>query len=173
MCLGVPGRIISIRLDRGVAMATVHCGENREMLDAAVEGGKGRVQLLGVTVLTSVSAQDLARAGYQSAYADDIGALVMKRAALAKGAGFAGVICSGLEAAGIKRAFGPQFLAVTPGIRPAWGLVGRGDQKRVLTPAGAVREGADYLVIGRPIRDAQDPCKAALDIAAEIESGVE
>jgi orotidine-5'-phosphate decarboxylase len=157
-------------VDLGVAMATVHCGENTAMLEAAVDGAQGKVALLGVTVLTSVSAGDVAQAGYQSAYADDLSALVMKRAAMAQAAGFAGVICSGLEAARIKQAFGEAFLSVTPGIRPAWEKVKMGDQKRVLTPAQAIREGADYLVIGRPIRDAADPRQAALDIAAEIEA---
>ena len=156
--------------DLGVTMATVHCGENRAMLEAAVEGAQGRVSLLGVTVLTSVSAADVVQAGYQKAYAADLGALVMKRAAMAQEAGFAGVICSGLEAARIKQAFGKEFLAVTPGIRPAWENVRNGDQKRVLTPAQAVRQGADYLVIGRPIRDADDPRQAALDVAAEIDA---
>ena len=156
--------------DLGVSMATVHCGESKTMLEAAVEGAQGRVMLLGVTVLTSVSADDVARAGFQEAFVSDLGALVMKRAAMAAAAGCSGVVCSGLEAARIKQAFGARFLAVTPGIRPAWEKVTRGDQKRVLTPVQAIREGSDYLVIGRPIRDADDPRRAALDVAAEIES---
>ena len=157
--------------DLGVTMATVHCGENKAMLEAAVEGGQGRVTLLGVTVLTSVSADDVVQAGFQEAYAADLGALVMKRAAMAEAAGFSGVVCSGLEAARIKQAFGAGFLTVTPGIRPEWENANHGDQKRVLTPAQAIREGADYLVIGRPIRDADDPHQAAFKIAEEIESG--
>ena len=154
-----------------VAFATVHCGESRRMLEAAVEGGGGKVGVLGVTVLTSVSREDIAAAGFRSELSADVTRLVMSRAETAKACGCAGIVCSGLEAAAVKKAFGTSFLAVTPGIRPASGS-GSDDQRRVTTPAMAVTMGADYLVIGRPIRDAADPREAARRIAAEIEAAL-
>lgn len=154
--------------DLGVAWVTVHCGESPKMLAAAVEGGAGKVGVLGVTVLTSVSSEEIHAAGFQKELVEDPGRLVLKRAAVAHEAGCAGVVCSGREAAGIKSAFGKEFLAVTPGIRPAWEGSSADDQARVTTPAQAIRNGADYLVIGRPIRDAADPRKAARRIAEEI-----
>ena len=155
--------------DLGVAFATVHVGESQSMLAAAVEGSGGRVNVLGVTVLTSVCAADLKSAGYREDFYDDMLHAVMHRARIAHAAGCAGVICSGLEAARIKRKFGKKFLAVTPGIRPAWTVTEKEDQQRITTPAQAVSAGADYLVIGRPIRDSDDPVRAAARIAAEIE----
>lgn len=155
--------------DLGVAFATVHVGESQPMLAAAVEGSGGRVGVLGVTVLTSVCAADLKSAGYREDFYDDMLHAVMHRAQIAHLAGCAGVICSGLEAARIKRKFGKKFLAVTPGIRPAWTVTEKEDQQRITTPAQAVSAGADYLVIGRPIRDSDDPVRAAARIAAEIE----
>jgi orotidine-5'-phosphate decarboxylase len=98
--------------------------------------------------------------------------LVLRRARMAQQAGCAGVVCSGLEAGAIKAEFGAEFITVTPGIRPLWAASGTDDQQRVSTPAEAVRGGSDYLVIGRPIRDAQDPRAAAERIAAEIESAL-
>ncbi len=158
--------------DLGVRLATVHCGESPRMLAAAVSGSGGRVGVLGITVLTSVSANDLGAAGFLPVAGEDLAGLVSRRAGLAHAAGCAGVVCSGWEAAGIKQAFGRDFLAVTPGIRPSWAAGEKDDQKRVMTPAEAVAAGADYLVIGRPIRDAPDPRAAALAIAEEIESVV-
>ena len=155
--------------DLGVAFATVHVGESQSMLAAAVEGSGGRVSVLGVTVLTSVCVADLKSAGYREDFYDDMLHAVMHRARIAHAAGCAGVICSGLEAARIKRKFGKKFLAVTPGIRPAWTVTEKEDQQRITTPAQAVSAGADYLVIGRPIRDSDDPVRAAARIAAEIE----
>jgi orotidine-5'-phosphate decarboxylase len=87
----------------GVFCATVHCGESRAMLDAAVEGSRGRVNVLGVTVLTSVSAVDVAEAGYQDRYSKDLQQLVMKKAAMARDAGCAGVVCSGQEVQASRR----------------------------------------------------------------------
>ena len=155
--------------DLGVAFATVHVGESQRMLAAAVEGSRGTVSVLGVTVLTSVCAADLNAAGYRQDFSDGMLPAVMQRAQIAHSAGCAGVICSGLEAARIKKEFGKSFLAVTPGIRPAWTVTEKEDQQRITTPAQAVSAGADYLVIGRPIRDAEDPGRAAARIAAEIE----
>ncbi len=150
-----------------VALATVHCGESALMLAAAVAGG-GRTGVLGVTVLTSVSDDDLRRAGMTDVDGNGLERLVLHRADMAHASGCAGVVCSAREARSIKARWGADFLAVTPGIRPAWEGVGHQDQKRVVTPADAVRQGADYLVIGRPIRDADHPADAARRIADEI-----
>lgn len=156
----------------GVNLTTVHCGEENEMLKAAVAGSSGKTGVLGVTVLTSVSAFDIKKAGFENQYYADITKLVLKRAETAKDAGCAGVVCSGLEAKMIKNAFGKDFLAVTPGIRPAWSLDKKDDQQRVTTPADAIKNGSDYLVIGRPIRDAKDPVSAAVMTTEEIESAL-
>ena len=163
------GRAMTRIADLGVAFATVHVGETRRMLEAAVEGSGGKVGILGVTVLTSVSAKDLESAGYRQDLYDDMPLMVLQRAQLAHEAGCAGVICSGLEAGQIKERFGNDFLAVTPGIRPAGAVTTKEDQQRITTPAQAITAGADYLVIGRPIRDADDPRQAADRIAEEIE----
>ena len=164
------GRAMARIADLGVAFATVHVGETRRMLEAAVEGSGGKVGILGVTVLTSVSAKDLESAGYRPAFYGDMSYLVLQRARLAREAGCAGVICSGYEAGQIKERFGKDFLAVTPGIRPAWAVTAKEDQRRITTPAQAISAGADYLVIGRPIRDAEDPRRAAVRIAQGIEA---
>jgi orotidine-5'-phosphate decarboxylase len=156
----------------GVKLATVHCGESRRMLEAAVAGSGGRVGVLGITVLTSVSAQDIAAAGFREELAGDLLQLVLRRARMAQQAGCAGVVCSGRETRPIKAEFGAEFVTVTPGIRPLWAVSGMDDQQRVSTPAEAVQGGADYLVIGRPIRDARDPRAAALRIVTEIESAL-
>jgi orotidine-5'-phosphate decarboxylase len=154
----------------GVTFATVHCGETSRMLEAAVKGGKDEVGVLGVTVLTSVSNEDLESAGFRKIFYDDLTKLVIKRAAMAKQAGCKGIVCSALEVKLIKETFGQDFIAVTPGIRPDWDAGGKNDQRRVTTPSRAVEDGSDYLVIGRPIRDANDPKDAALRIAQEIET---
>ena len=156
--------------DLGVAFATVHCGETPRMLEAAVEGAKGRVGILGVTVLTSVANEDIKTSGFRDMFYDDMGRLVVKRAAMAKAAGCTGIVCSGLEVKIIKERFGRDFIAVTPGIRPEWDVTGNHDQRRITTPGRAVSDGSDYLVIGRPIRDAKDPKAAAVRIAQEIET---
>ena len=156
----------------GVNFTTVHCGETTEMLKAAVTGSSGKTGVFGVTVLTSVSAFDIKKAGFENQYYSDISKLVLKRAETAKDAGCAGVVCSGLEAKMIKNAFGKDFLAVTPGIRPAWSMDKKDDQQRVTTPADAIKNGSDYLVIGRPIRDAKDPVSAAVMTEEEIESAL-
>ena len=163
-------RAMNVIAELGVKFATVHCGETKEMLQAAVAASRNRVGVLGVTVLTSVSPEDIKMAGFSDEYADDISALVMKRAALAKAAGCVGIVCSGLEVKNAKEKFGNDFIAVIPGIRPDWDVQGKDDQKRITTPTQAVLRGADYLVIGRPIRDANDPCEAARRIAEEIEA---
>ena len=164
-------RAMSVVADLGVSLATVHCGESKKMLEAAVASAGNKVGVLGVTVLTSVSGEDIKQAGFKDRYADNLRDLATHRAAMACDAGCAGVVCSGLEVAHMKQMFGKNFLAVTPGIRPARELSSADDQKRVATPASAVKSGADLLVIGRPIRDADDPAEAARKIAEEIDAG--
>lgn len=163
-------RAMAVVADLGVALATVHCGESPAMLEAAVAGSGGKVGVLGVTVLTSVSAQHIESAGFREEFSQDLPRLVLKRAMAAKAAGMAGIVCSGLEVNTIKNGVGGEFICVTPGIRPAWEFSGMDDQHRVATPAEAVRNGSDYIVIGRPIRDAKDPMAAADRIAEEIAS---
>jgi orotidine-5'-phosphate decarboxylase len=159
------GRAMAGVADLGVRLATVHCAESPRMLAAAVAAA-GRVGVLGITVLTSVSDEEARAAGFR----EELGELVMRRAAAAHAAGCAGIVCSGLEVAAVKARFGRGFLAVTPGIRPAWAGGAKDDQARVATPAAAVAAGADHLVIGRPIRDAADPRAAARRVAEEIQA---
>ena len=156
--------------DLNVKFATVHCGESQKMLEAAVEGSAGKVDILGVTVLTSVSSSDIEAAGYRTAYCGDLSELVVKKAGMAKAAGCAGIVCSGLETAMIKKRLGEDLVTVTPGIRPQWSLGENDDQARVATPARAIGNGSDYLVIGRPIRNDDDPVQAAIKVAEEIEA---
>jgi orotidine-5'-phosphate decarboxylase len=138
------------------------------MLEAAVAAGAGKVGVLGITVLTSVSAAELALSGFHLPAGEDLAGLVLRRAAMAKNAGCRGIVCSGLEVRAVKAALGRDFLAVTPGIRPAWSAGAADDQRRAATPAAALAAGADLLVIGRPIRNAPDPRAAARKVAAEI-----
>ncbi|MBI5137165.1 MAG: orotidine-5'-phosphate decarboxylase [Nitrospirae bacterium] len=121
--------------------------------------------VLAVTALTSLDRAALSAMGYKAALCDPA-RLVLKRARMAFEAGCAGVVCSAHEARRVRAEYGPGFIIVTPGIRPA--DVSTDDQARVATPAQAVLDGADYLVIGRPIRNAPDPVAAAAAIAAGI-----
>lgn len=154
----------------GVTFATVHCGETPRMLEAAVLGAGGQVGVLAVTVLTSVSVLDLKLAGFRQPYRSEMSSLVLKRAGMAMELGCTGVVCSGKEVKAIKESLGSDFIVVTPGIRPAWDNISPDDQKRTTTPAQAIKDGADYLVVGRPIRDAADPVEAARKISREVES---
>jgi orotidine-5'-phosphate decarboxylase len=147
---------------------TVHCDEGGDSLRVVAESNPGETQILAVTVLTSLDSKKLKGMGFDEAYAANISVLALLRARLAKEAGCHGVVCSGLEVAGIKGELGPDFIAVTPGIRPLWSVVDGDDQKRIVTPAQAVQRGADYVVIGRPIRDAASPTDAARRTADEI-----
>jgi orotidine-5'-phosphate decarboxylase len=128
------------------------------------------VGVLGVTVLTSVTAEDVREAGFADPYARDVSLLVARRAAMAAECGLDGVVCSPQEVLAVKKQLGRDFIAVTPGIRLSGKAVESDDQRRVMTPAEAVKSGADYIVVGRPIRDAADPCEAADAICREIEA---
>jgi orotidine-5'-phosphate decarboxylase len=145
----------------GAAFLTVHAYPQTMRAAVAGRGGAG-VKLLAVTVLTSYDDADLAEAGY----ATSTEALVEARAAQAREAGIDGVVCAPTEAARVRAVLGPDRLIVTPGVRPA--QAASGDQKRVMTPAEALRAGADLLVIGRPITAAADPRAAALTILDEM-----
>jgi orotidine-5'-phosphate decarboxylase len=151
---------------------TIHCDEGEELLKSVAENNPGNTKILAVTVLTSLDQKKLKELGYDDRFSCDLSALVLLKARMAKAAGCHGVVCSGLEVAAVKRDLGPEFLAVTPGIRPAWSVVNRDDQKRIVTPSDAVKNGADYVVIGRPIRDAKDPADAAMRVAEEIGSAL-
>lgn len=152
------------------AITTVHVGGGPAMMRAAAEAaremeektGVSRPRIVGVTVLTSMDADDLETVGVGGSVQDQ----VLRLAALAKESGLDGVVCSPREIEAVRAACGPDFLLVVPGIRPAGAAVG--DQKRVMTPADALARGADVLVIGRPITAAQDPAAAAAEIAAGL-----
>ncbi|MHC5231615.1 orotidine-5'-phosphate decarboxylase [Brucella sp. LJL56] len=147
----------------GVSMLTLHAYP--KAMRAAVEAAKGSdLCLLGVTVLTSMDNGDLLEAGYS----DDAETLVLKRARQAREAGMGGIVASAAEAAAIRQAVGPDMAIVTPGIRPAGAEVG--DQKRVMTPADALKAGASHLVVARPIVGAVDRKAAALAILDEMRS---
>ena len=152
----------AVRQLRGkpVEFVTVH--GNQSILEAAGRE-KGPVKVLAVTVLTSLDRGDLDDLGFAVSVED----LVLSRARRALRAGCDGVISSGLEAAALRAELGRKLLIVTPGIRPVENRPSD-DQKRVMTPAEAFRAGADYIVVGRPIRGAPDPRAAAEAIQAEI-----
>jgi orotidine-5'-phosphate decarboxylase len=151
----------------GIRLLTLHTLGGVEMMRAAVQavdGKKSRPALLGVTILTSHSAPTLRSVGISGTP----GSRALVLAKLAKRAGLDGVVASSHEAGAIRRACGPRFLIVVPGVRPA--NVAANDQSRVATPAEAIRAGADYLVIGRPITGAANPRRAAVAIGEEIAS---
>ncbi len=149
---------------------TVHCDEGKGFLEAVVKERKNRTKILGVTLLTSLNEDSLKEMGFlPELTSQDV---VMLRANMAKAAGCDGVVCSGLEARAVKKFFGPDFIVVTPGIRSSWVSIKDDDQRRTVTPTEAVRSGADYIVVGRPIRLAKDPVKAAKEIAREIEEAI-
>jgi len=144
----------------GATFLTVHAYP--QTMRAAVEAREGGLRILGVTVLTSYDDRDLKAAGY----AASVKALVARRAEQARELGVDGLVCSPEEAANVRAIVGGGMALVTPGIRPAGAEAG--DQKRIMTPAGAIAAGADYLVVGRPIVAASDPRAAADAIVAEI-----
>ena len=150
----------------GVSLMTVHALGGAEMLQAAVGALPAMgVRLLAVTVLTSHDEESLAVLGMTGSLADS----VRRLARLALDAGADGVIASPQEVALVREACGPDFLIVTPGIRPAGSA--RGDQARAATPAAARAAGADYLVVGRPVLEASDPAAAVAAIVREISAG--
>ena len=149
----------------GMSMLTLHAYP--KAMKAAVEAAKGSgLCLLGVTVLTSMDAQDLIDAGYQY----DPHTLVERRAEQARAAGMGGIVCSAEESARVREVVGPDMAIVTPGIRPAGAE--KGDQKRVMTPYDAIKAGSTHLVVARPVVKAADPKEAARAILNEMVSAL-
>ena len=158
----------------GVRFFDLHASGSFEMMERTQievarvcrREGVRRPKILAVTVLTSLRKSDLRRVGV----ADEVEHQVVRLARLARKAGMDGVVASPLEIARIRRECGRGFLIVTPGVRPA-GLGQGDDQKRYMTPEEAMKAGADYLVLGRPIRDAPDPLAAVREVVAEMARG--
>jgi orotidine-5'-phosphate decarboxylase len=149
----------------GMSMLTLHAYP--KAMKAAVEAAKGSdLCLLGVTVLTSMDADDVKDAGY----ALDPRALVLKRAEQARTAGMGGIVCSAEESSAVRGIVGPNMAVVTPGIRPTGS--DKGDQKRVMTPGDALAAGSSHLVVGRPIVKAADPLAATRAILAEMDGAL-
>ncbi|MBD9374121.1 orotidine-5'-phosphate decarboxylase [Rhizobium sp. ARZ01] len=145
----------------GMSMLTLHAYP--KAMRAAVAAAKGSdLCLLGVTVLTSMDASDVHEAGYEL----DPRTLVLRRAEQARAAGMGGIVCSAEEASAVRKIAGADMAIVTPGIRPAGAE--KGDQKRVMTPAEALKAGSSHLVVARPIVQAADPRAAAEAILAEM-----
>lgn len=147
--------------DRGATFVTVH--GNRSIMEAAAENKGDSLKVLGVTVLTSLDRGDLDDLGFDC----DVEALVLSRAKQALAAGCDGIISSGLEVPNLREHVDNRLIVVTPGIRPVDNKPA-GDQKRVVSVATAFSNGADYIVVGRPIRDAKSPCAAAEAMQASI-----
>ena len=152
--------------DLGVWMVNVHASGGREMMETTVsrlKNGHYNTHLIAVTVLTSMSNDDLHELGIQANAAEQ----VVKLAALTKSCGVDGVVCSAQEAKILRAQLGPDFLLVTPGIRPADSATD--DQKRIVTPQQAIQDGVDYMVIGRPITKADNPQQKLIEIYQSIQ----
>lgn len=168
-------RAADAAVELGVAMFNVHALGGRGMIQETVQAtlraaekrGTPRPVVLAVTVLTSLNDADLASLGFTRGTRET----ALSLARFAQDAGVTGVVASAQDAAAIRAACGAEFLIVTPGIRAAKGVAGD-DQKRIVTPCDAVRNGADYLVVGRPIQQAADPPREADELAAEIGRGL-
>jgi orotidine-5'-phosphate decarboxylase len=148
-----------------VSMLTVHAAGGSKMLKAAAEAAAqspARPMILAVTVLTSMTENDLQETGVSGTVLSQ----VLRLGALARSAGCGGLVASAKEAAELRRELGEGFAIVTPGVRPAGSAVG--DQARVVTPAGAIAAGASHIVVGRPIIEAADPAKVAAEIVTEM-----
>lgn len=151
-----------------VALMTLHAGGGRNMLTAAAQAskqlGENAPKLVAVTTLTSLDQHDLNEMGIQRDLSEHTAAL----GKLAIDCGIDGLVCSPLEVGNFRKTLGATPILVTPGIRPAGGDVG--DQKRVATPASAVRDGSSFLVVGRPILGAENPAAAAAEILKQMQS---
>lgn len=148
-----------------IDMLTIHTCGGREMMEWAVrsqQDHKPDLQLLGVTVLTSMDDEALAGIGVNRSAAEQVFALT----ALASDAGLSGLVCSPHEAAKVKSIHGNQFKLVTPGIRPVGAHAG--DQKRIMTPRLAAEQGADFIVVGRPIHQAEDPDSVVKSVLEDL-----
>lgn len=156
-----------MRLEPKPAIVNVHATGGLDMMKAAADAVDGQSTLIAVTILTSLSDDDIWAAGFETAKDTQGHARVL--AELARRAGLDGVVCSPHDLAGIRHDLGGDFLTVVPGIRPADAATQ--DQKRVATPVSAMAAGADILVIGRAITESADPAKAAQDIRANLHAG--
>ncbi len=151
--------------DLGVWMMNVHASGGRRMMQAACEAvdkSSTETLLIAVTILTSLSEEELAEVGFSGSAADNVSRL----AALAQSSGMHGVVCSPREAQQLRSDLGDEFLLVTPGVRPAGSDTA--DQRRVMTPRDAMNAGSNYLVIGRPITATEDPLQALQQIADSL-----
>jgi orotidine-5'-phosphate decarboxylase len=146
-------------------VVNVHASGGSAMMRAAQsaveDAGKNRPLLIAVTVLTSMKDEDLVEIGMKIPTEDQVVGLAL----LAQKSGLDGIVCSPLEISAVRKACGPDFILMVPGIRPTWST--DNDQKRTTTPSNAIKLGADYLVIGRPITGAENPVEAAQKIAEE------
>ena len=163
----VAGAVRSVT-ETGASLLTIHASGGERMMAAAAEAAQfaGAPLLLAVTVLTSMDVEDLQATGITADPAEQ----VLRLALLAQQSGISGMVCSPQEVALLRKRLAPDTLLVTPGIRPADGVVG--DQRRVATPASAIGNGASMLVVGRPITQAADPGAAARSILAEIQGAI-
>lgn len=156
---------VAIAAELGVWMVNVHVSGGRRMMEACVNKlahYSSPPLLIGVTVLTSMTEADLCEIGIHASPLDQ----VTKLGDLAKISGLDGVVCSAHEASILKQKLGRQFKLVTPGIRPSFAE--KGDQQRIMTPIEALRSGSDYLVVGRPITQAENPFEALTKVVQEI-----
>ena len=157
----------SAAADLGVWMVNVHAQGGRRMMEAASEAlqkSSHQPLLIAVTILTSMSEEDIREVGLAGSPADN----VKRLASLAQSAGLDGVVCSPKEVAMLRETISSDFQLVTPGIRPSWAA--KGDQTRITTPADAIALGSNYLVVGRPITGADDPLQALSRIEDELNS---
>jgi orotidine-5'-phosphate decarboxylase len=152
-----------------VDLLTIHATAGREALRAAkqvvIEGGQGYPKLLAITVLTSISSRQLA---FDLKIPLELPEYALNNALIAQESGMDGVVCSPQEVGKLREVCGDHFLIVCPGVRPTWAK--SGDQQRIMTPKSAIASGADYLVIGRPITQSENPSEAWAKIMAEIET---
>ncbi|HEX7285898.1 MAG TPA: orotidine-5'-phosphate decarboxylase [Candidatus Angelobacter sp.] len=155
-------RAVTSACGLGTSMLTVHAGGGAAMLKAAVEAAGDRLTLLAVTVLTSMNDDELTQVGVTGRVLDQ----VLRLGDLAQSAGCKGVVASARESSQLRQRLGEGFAIVNPGVRPPG--TEQNDQRRVATPAEAIRAGASHLVVGRPITQAADPAKAAREIVAQI-----
>jgi orotidine-5'-phosphate decarboxylase len=158
-------RAVGNLAERGADFCTIH--GNQAIMESAARAKSGALKVLAVTALTSLDRGDMDDLGFQC----DVAELVLSRARRALAAGCDGVVSSGLEVERLRAEAPRELLVVTPGIRPLDNRT-EGDQKRIMTPTAAIKAGADYLVVGRPIRDAADPCAAAIAIQSEISAAL-
>jgi orotidine-5'-phosphate decarboxylase len=154
----------------GADFLTVHLLAGKEAVKRCVESSEGGLKIIGVTILTSHTRADLMEVGYSPELSRDIPEAARRLDSLAYRSGCYGVVCSGKEITALKEAF-PHLRVIVPGVRPEWAAESQ-DQMRVTTHKEAILAGADYLVVGRPIKEAADPVKAAEKILQEIEEAL-